>query len=89
MGHEPSPAGHAGGVLDFDFLFRLVLPAESQARQAARRARHGVGEFESLTEAAPIFGGLGSIDTLTAPQFPGRPGFEGFSLRLFEPQTGL
>jgi hypothetical protein len=46
-------------------------------------------EFESFSEARPILGGLGNVDTFSAPQFPGRPGFEGFSLRLFEPETGL
>jgi hypothetical protein len=46
-------------------------------------------EFESFSEARPILGGLGNVDTFSAPQFPGRPGFEGFSLRLFEHETGL
>ena len=46
-------------------------------------------EFESFSEARPILGGLGNVDTFSAPQFPGRPGFEGFSLRLFEPETGF
>lgn len=46
-------------------------------------------EFASHTEAVPILGGLGNVDTFDAPEFPGRPGFKGFSLRLFEPETGL
>ena len=46
-------------------------------------------EFEALSQAQSIFGGAGNIDTFSAPDFPGRPGFEGFTLRLFEPSTGL
>ncbi|HEY7017821.1 MAG TPA: hypothetical protein VH297_05080 [Gaiellaceae bacterium] len=46
-------------------------------------------EFDSASEARPIVAGLGNVDTFKAPRFPGRPGFEGFSLRLFEPETGL
>src|SRR6476659_2800635 len=39
--------------------------------------------------AHPIVGGLGNVDSYSAPDFPGRPGFEGFTLCLFEPKTGL
>ena len=46
-------------------------------------------QFEATSEARPIVGGAGNIDTYSAPDFPGRPGFEGFTLRLFEPATGL
>jgi hypothetical protein len=49
---------------------------------ADRRANRGA-------RRAPILGGLGNVDTFDAPEFPGRPGFKGFSLRLFEPETGL
>ena len=33
--------------------------------------------------------GSGTSTRYSAPDFPGRPGFEGFTLRLFEPKTGL
>jgi hypothetical protein len=46
-------------------------------------------EFEATSEARQIIGGLGNIDTYSAPDFPGRPGFEAFTLRLFEPKTAL
>jgi hypothetical protein len=46
-------------------------------------------EFEAMSHAQSIFGGAGNIDTFSAPDFPGRPGFEGFTLRLYEPSTGL
>jgi hypothetical protein len=46
-------------------------------------------EFESSLEAWPILAGLGNAERFLAPQFPGRPGFEGFTLRLFEPETRL
>src|SRR4029079_14047824 len=46
-------------------------------------------EFEGQVEARPILGGVGNIDPFKAPDFPGRPGFEVFTLRLFEPETGL
>jgi hypothetical protein len=45
-------------------------------------------EFESRSEVWPILGGLGNVDTFKAPRFPGRPNFEGCSLRLFDPGTG-
>ena len=36
-----------------------------------------------------ILGGLGNCDTYAAPDFPRRPGYHGFALRLFDPETGL
>ena len=73
----------------FDFFFGSW---EQSNRKRVRPLVDGDDEwveFESHTEAGPILGGLGNIDTFAAPDFPGRPGFEGFSLRLFEPETGL
>ena len=77
------------GRHDFDFFFG------SWQQENRKRVKPLVAddeewvEFESFSEARPILGGLGNVDTFSAPQFPGRPGFEGFSLRLFEPETGL
>ena len=47
-------------------------------------------EFEAFGEAQPILGGLGNVDTFSAAAMPptGAP-FEGFTLRLFDPATGV
>ncbi len=37
----------------------------------------------------PILGGLGNCDHYSAPDFPGREGYKGFGLRLFDPESGL
>lgn len=90
MRYEPERLSSADdGRHDFDFFFGAW---EQTNRKRVRPLVKGDGEwieFDSETEARPILGGLGNVDTFKAPQFPGRPGFEGFSLRLFEPQTGL
>jgi hypothetical protein len=90
MRYEPERMSSADdGRHDFDFFFGTWQQAN---RKRVRPLVKGDGEwieFDSETEARPILGGVGNIDTFKAPQFPGRPGFEGFSLRLFEPQTGL
>jgi hypothetical protein len=76
------------GRHDFDFFYGKWL---QQNRKRADLLAKGASwiEFESRTEVMPILGGLGNVDTFKAPRFPGRPGFEGFSLRLFDPGTGL
>jgi len=74
---------------DFDFWFGSW---RQQNRKRVRPLVQGDDEwleFQSHSVAWPILGGLGNADTFKAPDFPGRPGFEGFSLRLFEPETGL
>lgn len=77
------------GRHDFDFLpgtWRI------ENRKRVRPVVQGDDEwieFEATGEAMAILGGLGNIDTFKAPDFPGRPGFEGFTLRLYEPATGL
>jgi hypothetical protein len=77
------------GRHDFDFFFgRWDQVNRKRVRPLVKGDTEWV-EFESRTEAGPILGGLGNIDTFKAPRFPGRPGFEGFSLRLFDPDTGL
>jgi hypothetical protein len=76
------------GRHDFDFFFGSWQQENRKRVKPLVRDDEWV-EFESFSEARPILGGLGNVDTFSAPEFPGRPGFEGFSLRLFEPETGL
>ena len=42
--------------------------------------------FDARGDCRPIFGGLGNVDDFR-PTSPGTEGFEGFSLRLFNPAT--
>ena len=77
------------GRHDFDFFFGSWRQANRKRIRPLVQGDTEWVEFESHSEAGPILGGAGNIDTFTAPRFPGRPGFEGFSLRLFEPETGL
>ncbi len=46
-------------------------------------------EFDAVGEARPILGGLGNVDTLAVGAVPGGDPFDGFTLRLFDPQTRL
>jgi hypothetical protein len=73
---------------DFDFLFgswqihnrRLDNPLSASSPWS---------EFEATSVAYPILRKLGNVQTYDAPNFPGRPGFQGYALRLFDPDTGL
>lgn len=82
-----SPAND--GRHDFDFFYGRWQQKNRKRANLLVRDETSWIEFESRTEVMPILGGLGNIDTYKAPRFPGRPGFEGFSLRLFDPGTGL
>ena len=77
------------GRHDFDFFFGSWKQHNRKRVKPLVEGDDEWVEFESESEARPILGGLGNVDTYKAPSFPGRPGFEGFSLRLFEPSTGL
>ena len=77
------------GRHDFDFFFGTWQQRNRKRVRPLVRGDDEWVEFESRSEAWPILGGLGNVDTFSAPDFPGRPGFEGFSLRLVEPETGL
>ena len=73
---------------DFDFLF-------GSWRIHNRRLDDPFGdweawsEFEAHSEAYPILGGLGNVQHFDAPEFPGRPGFQGYALRLLDPEEQI
>ena len=77
------------GRHDFDFWFGTWHQVNRKRVKPLAAGDTEWVEFESVSEARPIVAGLGNVDTFKAPRFPGRPGFEGFSLRLFDPDTGL
>ncbi len=76
------------GPGDFDFLFgtwrihnrRLDDPLDASASWS---------EFEATSEAYPILRKLGNVQVYDAPDFPGRRGFQGYALRLFDPDAQL
>jgi hypothetical protein len=74
---------------DFDFFFGTWQQHNRKRLRPLLPDDADWIEFESRSEVWPILGGLGNVDTFSAPDFPGRPGFEGFSLRLVEPGTGV
>ena len=81
--------GKNDGRHDFDFLFGAWQIANRKRVTPLVPGDHEWIEFDAVSEARPILAGLANADTYSAPGFPGRPGFQGFTLRLFEPKTGL
>lgn len=46
-------------------------------------------EFDALSDFRPILGGLGNVDTFVPQGLPADRSFEGATLRMFDPATGL
>jgi len=75
------------GTHDFDFFFGSWHIVNE--RLTSRLTGSDTWErFEALGTCRPILGGLGNIDDFR-PAWPGREGFEGASLRLFNPETEM
>ncbi|MGE5275070.1 MAG: hypothetical protein ACM3QU_15075 [Verrucomicrobiota bacterium] len=81
--------GQNDGRHDFDFLFGAWRIENRKRVNMLVPGDDEWVEFDATSEARPVLGGIGNVDTYHAPGFPGRPGFEGVTLRLFEPKTGL
>src|SRR5687767_1511779 len=80
MSHEQQP----DALQDFDFLFG------TWRIHNRRLSDDGAWqEFDAYSEAYPILGKLGNVQTFNAPEFPGRAGYEGYALRLFDPDSRL
>jgi hypothetical protein len=76
----------ADGRHDFDFIFGEWKLANRKVVDPLADGPAEWVEFEANAVAEPILGGLGNVDMISAPDFPNRPGFHGFSLRLFSPE---
>jgi hypothetical protein len=77
------------GRHDFDFVFGKWRTANRKRLRPLVEGDTEWIEFDGTIEARPILFGLGNVDTMAVPDFPGRGAFEGLTLRLFEPNTGL
>jgi hypothetical protein len=77
------------GRHDFDFVFGEWRIANRKLADPLAAEPPEWLEFDATSVAGPILGGLGNVETYSAPDFPGRGAFHGFALRLFEPETRL
>jgi hypothetical protein len=77
MSHSPP----AATPHDFDFLLGSW---RIQNRRLDDPLGESWSEFEASSEAYPILNKLGNVQTYDAPEFPLRPGFQGYALRLLD-----
>ncbi len=73
------------GAHDFDFLFGSWHIVNERLTSRLSNANEWE-RFEAFQDCRPILGGMGNIDDFR-PTWPGHEGFEGVSLRLFNPAT--
>jgi hypothetical protein len=78
----------ADGRHDFDFLHGRWRVHNRKVRDVLA-AEPVWDEFPSRAQARPILGGLGNTDTYAMDDMPGRGRFHGFTVRLFDPASGL
>ncbi len=74
------------GARDFDFLFgswRIV----NERLTSRLTGSEDWERFEATGYCRPILSGVGNVDAF-CPDWPGREGFEGAALRLFNPASG-
>ena len=78
------------GRTDFDFLFGRWRIHNRKLVDVLDPGCTEWVEFEATSEARPILGGLGNVDTFHVEALPpsGEP-FEGATLRLFDPERQL
>jgi hypothetical protein len=77
------------GVRDFDFLLgRWRIHNRKLADVLDPGCTEWV-EFEATGEARPVLDGLGNSDSFSVAALPDGTPYEGMSLRLYNPETGL
>jgi hypothetical protein len=80
------PTSEGDGRRDFDFLFGSW---RVHNRRLLRRLEGCTDweEFETSLSTRPILTGLGNVDTFYTEALPDGAAWEGFTLRLFDPET--
>jgi hypothetical protein len=77
------------GRHSFDFFAGRWRAANRRKTKPLDASSNEWVEFEGEITSSPILEGMGTTDTFRIPNMPGRGQFEGFTLRLFDPDTGL
>lgn len=75
------------GAHAFDFLFGSWTFRLRKLRDTTDPDCSEWMEFDGTGDAFPILGGLGNVDRLYVPATDDGAGFEGFTLRLYDPTT--
>ncbi len=75
------------GCSDFDFVFGEWVIHNRKLRDPLDPACEDWMEFPSTSAAEPILEGLGNVDRIWCSGTEVAPGFEGYTLRLFDPTT--
>jgi hypothetical protein len=75
-----TPGAHA-----FDFIHGSWTVHNRKLREVADPACEDWVEFDATSEACPVLHGFGHLDRMEVPVAPDGPGFEGMTLRLFDP----
>ncbi len=86
---QPTNSKPTDGRHDFDFLFGSWRVVNHKKVHPLQEDDTEWVDFEAMTETRPILAGLGNIETYRATDLPGRPNYEGASLRLFDPSAGI
>jgi hypothetical protein len=73
------------GAHDFDFIYGSWTVQNRKLRDVTDQACEEWVEFDATSEAFPVLHGVGHIDRMEVPRAPDGPGFEGMTLRLFDP----
>ena len=77
--------GGADGRGDFDFIFGRWRVQNRKLADVTDPACTQWVTFGAVSQAEPIFGGLGHMDRIWAEAPPGGKPFEAFTLRQFDP----
>jgi hypothetical protein len=85
----PTTSTRTDGRKDFDFLLGQWVIHNRKLADTRRPGCTEWIEFPAEGHCRPILGGLGNIDSFVAADLPGRGGYEGMTLRLFDPQADL
>ena len=73
------------GADDFAFIYGSWTVHNQKLRDVTDPACEEWVEFDATSEVVPVLHGFGHIDRMEVPDPPDGPGFEGMTLRLFDP----